>query len=397
MRSLKLIPLSLLTLLAACSQNPHLEVTEPAPAAATTQAVELSSEEDRPIFSPAEDKDRDGTPNKSDLCPDIAGPAENKGCPYDPVADTDQDGVLNEADRCPRVKGPDQNNGCPYDPVLDTDQDGTLNTDDRCPQVKGPVENNGCPFNLAGDRDQDGVLDRQDRCPDLAGPKANGGCPYSDRDGDGLLDQIDACPDVKGPATNNGCPAEKDRDGDGVPDHKDRCPKVPGELAFDGCPSSNDTDRDGIVDDKDACPREAGPKANRGCPYPKEEEKKILVGVMGSLKFDFDEAIITDSSYPALDRLVAFLRKYPSAKLKLVGHTDDVGTDDYNMNLSRERVEAVKTFLVGEGVKADRIQTDARGESEPLVNIQGLEEEELEEAQAQNRRVDMSVRYRAYK
>lgn len=397
MRSLKTLPFLLIILFSACSQNPHLEVTDPAAPAATAEPVNVSNEEDKPLLPPSQDKDRDGTPNNKDACPSVPGPAENKGCPYSPLADSDQDGVINDADRCPTVKGPEQNNGCPYDPVLDTDQDGTLNTDDRCPQDRGPIDNEGCPFSPVGDRDQDGILDGDDKCPDQAGPKANGGCPYSDRDGDGVQDQLDACPDEKGPATNNGCPLRQDRDGDGVPDNKDRCPKVPGEIANDGCPNQDDTDRDGVIDSKDVCPRDAGPKNNRGCPYPKEEEQKVLVGVMGSLKFDFDKAVIKDSSYPALDRLVAFMKKYPSSKLKLVGHTDDVGTNEYNQNLSEERVAAVKAFLVNEGINADRIVTGARGESEPLVSVDGLEDEELEEAQAQNRRVDMSVRYRAYK
>lgn len=336
MRSLPFLLLSVV-LVSACSQNPHLEVAD-APVAATQQ-LNVDPEADAKLTN-------------------VVGSLE----------DQDGDGVL-ASDKCPTVKGPEENNGCPYDAVFDTDQDGVLNTDDRCPAEKGPAENDGCPYSPVGDADRDGTLDHEDSCPDEAGPKANRGCPYGDRDADGVYDHEDACPLEKGPTENRGCPYS----------------------------TVGDYDRDGTLDREDACPKVPGPKANRGCPYPKEEEKRVLVAVMGSLKFDFDKAVIKDESFPALNKLVAFLKKYPNARLKLVGHTDNVGPDDYNQNLSEERVEAVKDYLMEADVAHNRITTDARGESEPLVKIDGLEGTALERAQAKNRRVDMSVRYQVAK
>jgi len=222
----------------------------------------------------------------------------------------------------------------------------------------------------------------------------NDGCPFTDADYDGVWDHIDHCPNLPGPDTNRGCPLERDSDGDFVPDSEDKCPRVPGQIFNDGCPlQERDTDRDGVPDSADACPTVPGPAANDGCPYPKEEERRVLLEAMASLKFDFDRAEIKESSYPSLEKLAAFLRKYPGAKLKMVGHTDDVGTDEYNIQLSRARVQAVKDYLVEKKVFPYRTVVDARGESEPLVNVAGKEGEQLEKARAKNRRVDMSVSY----
>ncbi|TZF99308.1 VWA domain-containing protein (plasmid) [Chryseobacterium panacisoli] len=85
------------------------------------------------------DKDQDGIPNKLDKCPDIAGPAENEGCPW---VESDGDGVIDKDDACPTVAGPPENNGCPWP---DTDGDGILDKDDACPTVPGMPEYNGCP------------------------------------------------------------------------------------------------------------------------------------------------------------------------------------------------------------------------------------------------------------
>jgi outer membrane protein OmpA-like peptidoglycan-associated protein len=143
----------------------------------------------------AKDLDGDGVLDKNDECPEIAGPVENKGCPW---KDTDGDTVLDKDDKCPTVVGHVENNGCPWP---DTDGDKVVDKDDKCPTVAGPVENNGCPW---PDTDGDGVLDKDDKCPTVAGLTAFSGCPDTDKDG--LADQEDACPTVAGPISNKGCP-----------------------------------------------------------------------------------------------------------------------------------------------------------------------------------------------
>ena len=159
-----------------------------------TKAVDLFAGIKIPIYqSKLKDRDNDGIVNEEDQCPDVAGPLENKGCPW---KDSDGDRILDKDDECPNEAGPQENNGCPW---KDTDADGILDKDDACPDVPGTIEHNGCP-----DTDGDGIIDGEDRCPLEPGTPAHKGCP--DTDGDTLADIDDECPTVAGPVTNNGCP-----------------------------------------------------------------------------------------------------------------------------------------------------------------------------------------------
>ena len=159
-----------------------------------TKAIDLYAGLKIPIYQGRlRDKDKDGLQDKDDSCPDMAGPIENKGCPW---KDTDGDNILDKDDQCPNEAGPQENNGCPW---KDTDGDGVLDKDDECPETPGAVEHNGCP-----DTDGDGLVDKDDRCPANAGSLENKGCP--DSDGDTLIDIDDSCPEKAGPVSNNGCP-----------------------------------------------------------------------------------------------------------------------------------------------------------------------------------------------
>ncbi|HEX8575172.1 MAG TPA: DUF5723 family protein [Flavobacterium sp.] len=117
--------------------------------------------------------------------------------------DKDEDGILDKLDKCPEVAGPIENKGCPWE---DTDKDTVLDKDDKCPEVAGPIENKGCPWE---DTDKDTVFDKDDSCPNVAGPVENKGCPWEDTDKDTVLDKDDKCPLVFGTPLNNGCPEVK--------------------------------------------------------------------------------------------------------------------------------------------------------------------------------------------
>jgi outer membrane protein OmpA-like peptidoglycan-associated protein len=169
----------------------------------------------------AKDKDEDGVPDKYDLCkntePKYRRFVDSVGCP----ADTDKDGILDADDKCPDVAGPAQFKGCP-----DADGDGIQDKLDACPNQAGDAKFNGCP-----DTDGDGVSDKDDACPTTAGLAAFGGCP--DTDGDGVEDRNDKCPNLAGAIAGEGCP---DTDGDGVFNNIDKCPDVAGAVANKGCP-----------------------------------------------------------------------------------------------------------------------------------------------------------------
>ena len=114
-------------------------------------------------------------------------------------------------------------------------------------------------------------------------------------------------------------------------------------------------------------------------PIAKENATRLLVF------FDFDKADLKEESLPELDLAATFLREHPEVKVRIEGHTDDVGTDDYNLQLSRRRAEAVKKYLVSKGIDEKRITTVGYGKSQPKVK------DTTPEARAQNRRVEMKI------
>jgi outer membrane protein OmpA-like peptidoglycan-associated protein len=90
------------------------------------------------------------------------------------------------------------------------------------------------------------------------------------------------------------------------------------------------------------------------------------------------------ASEPALDRIALMLTEHPDWRLKLVGHTDSIGTPEDNLDLSRRRAERVKEALAGEhGIAAARLDAEGRGESQPL------DDNGTPDGRARNRRVDL--------
>ncbi len=147
------------------------------------------------------DKDGDGTADKTDKCPDVAGPAKLLGCP-----DTDNDSIADSEDKCPGEAGPADNQGCPY---VDKDGDAVLDKNDKCPEIAGAADNDGCPY---PDTDNDGLVDKEDKCPEVAGLGRYGGCAIPDTDGDSVNDEDDKCPETKGVEERNGCPDEIEKE-----------------------------------------------------------------------------------------------------------------------------------------------------------------------------------------
>lgn len=277
--------------------------------------------------------------------------------------DSDKDGVYDKEDACPNTAGPAENKGCPWP---DTDGDGVLDKDDACPTEAGTL--NGCP-----DSDGDGIKDSEDTCPNTAGIAKFNGCP--DTDGDGIKDSEDQCPNQAG--TLNGCP---DSDGDGIKDSDDQCPRLAGTL--NGCP---DSDGDGIRDQDDTCPQVAGVTANNGCPEIKEEVKEALDLAVKNIQFNSGSDVLKSSSYTSLNQVAELMKENTSFNLKLTGYTDNTGNVDKNLELSKRRAASAKAYLVSQGIDADRLSSDGYGIANPVAD------NKTRAGRAANRRVELEI------
>lgn len=337
------------------------------------------------------------------------------GEPEDP--DRDHDGILNEKDSCPD-KAEDKDNfqdedGCPD---LDNDQDGVLDENDKCPAKKEDrdkyKDTDGCPD---PDNDNDGILDKDDKCPMEAEDKDNfedkDGCPDPDNDKDGVLDKDDLCPtqaeDKDGFEDENGCP-DADNDSDGIIDTEDKCPMVPGVISEKGCPIK-DSDKDGIPDNKDKCPNKPetfnGIKDADGCPDGKAAAKIVegRIVILKKVFFATNKDKILRKSFPVLRAVAGILRANPQVtKISIEGHTDDVGKDEKNLDLSQRRAKSVKTFLVKkQKIDASRLADAGYGETKPLCTkvaelsktrkLKRKNRRKIKACRADNRRVEFLV------
>ena len=298
--------------------------------------------------------------------------------------DADRDGVPDKFDKCPNTpKGVKiDGSGCP----LDSDGDGIPDYLDKCPNtvVGVKVDAAGCPI----DSDGDGVPDYLDKCPDTPnGIKVNAsGCPF-DTDGDGVADYLDKCPNtaagVKVDAT--GCPI--DTDGDGVPDNVDKCPETLRGLKVDanGCPL--DSDGDGVPDYLDKCPNVPGVAANKGCPEIKAEVKKIFAQALLGIQFEAGKDVIKKISNAILDKVVNVMKENPTYNLEINGHTDNQGIPAKNLELSQKRANAVKNYLITNGVDASKLTAKGFGQTVPVNGNKTPIE------RSKNRRVEFKVNF----
>lgn len=140
-----------------------------------------------------------------------------------------------------------------------------------------------------------------------------------------------------------------------------------------------DSDGDGVVDRLDRCPdTPRGTKVNaNGCP-------DILLTLTG-VNFKFDSSVIEPASVRILDEAVATLGKVTDVDVTIVGHTDSVGTEDYNMALSGRRAQAVLSYLLEHGTTAARLTAQGRGEAEPIAS------NDTADGRYRNRRVELRV------
>lgn len=109
------------------------------------------------------------------------------------------------------------------------------------------------------------------------------------------------------------------------------------------------------------------------------------VSLSGDALFDFDKYDLKPEGLGTLDKLAVSLQGVDIASIVVVGHTDSMGSDDYNIKLSYKRAEAVRGYLIGRGVDANKLVSFGKGEREPIAS------NSTEEGRAKNRRVEIQI------
>jgi OOP family OmpA-OmpF porin len=107
--------------------------------------------------------------------------------------------------------------------------------------------------------------------------------------------------------------------------------------------------------------------------------------VLRGVNFDFDKSNIRADARPILDQAITMLKEEGTITIIAEGHTDAVGSDQYNERLSMRRATAVKDYLVRGGISSNRIEIRGLGESQPVAS------NETADGRAQNRRVELRV------
>jgi OOP family OmpA-OmpF porin len=150
---------------------------------------------------------------------------------------------------------------------------------------------------------------------------------------------------------------KKDSDGDGVADQFDKCAGTPAGTAVDGS----------------GCPR----------PPPPAPVAEVAPAVSGweTIQFEFNSSVLKTEAYPVLDKLSSTLRE-SGGKITAKGYASSEGTAAYNLKLSKDRANSVKTYLVNSGVNSSQVTVKGFGEANPVAS------NDTEEGRIQNRRVE---------
>jgi outer membrane protein OmpA-like peptidoglycan-associated protein len=111
----------------------------------------------------------------------------------------------------------------------------------------------------------------------------------------------------------------------------------------------------------------------------------ITLNMPGSVTFGFDKSDVQPQFYPVLDNVASTLQQYNQTVIEVAGHTDSVGSDSYNQQLSQRRAEAVANYLGSRGIMRDRMITVGAGKTRPIAT------NDTEEGRATNRRVEITL------
>jgi outer membrane protein OmpA-like peptidoglycan-associated protein len=309
-----------------------------------------------PNSKPApKDTDKDGKLDSVEKGKDSDGDAKSDVI-ESALTDSDSDGVVDELD------AEDSN------PNNDTDNDGFSNID----ELKANTDPLDPKSIIEKDTDKDGKIDKIEKGKD------------SDSDGKSDIEES----------------AKLDADNDGVVD----------ELDSEDSNPNNDSDSDGVsnIDEKNANTNPLDANSKPEVPkvvennetkqatdlvkkaQVKEDSKKAADEISAILaiehiKFETDSSTLLPEGIETIKKIYVILKKYPNVNLEIGGHTDNVGSPEYNKKLSQERVDMVKKALVEFGIDGTKLSTKGYGESKPLV------ENSSDDNRAKNRRVEFKL------
>jgi len=154
-----------------------------------------------------------------------------------------------------------------------------------------------------------------------------------------------------------------DEDGDGVFDRRDRCADTPANTPVD----------------------------HRGCPVPQypdrvqTEPAQTQVITLSDVLFVFNQSDLTPTAKSELDALMSQFEDADVVSIKVVGHTDNIGSDAYNQALSERRASSVAEYLISQGVAPNKVTSEGKGESQPIAD------NDTDEGRAKNRRVELHI------
>jgi len=189
-----------------------------------------------------------------------------------------------------------------------------------------------------------------------------------DADGDGILDNVDQCPtepeDIDGFEDENGCP-DPDNDQDGILDANDLCP--------------NEAETMNDFEDEDGCPDEAQEETDNI----KVTDDAIILKKM--INFRTGRSDLLPESFPILEDIAMVMKKHPTWKVRVEGHTDSRGNHGRNMTLSQARADSVRNYLINRGVDPARLTTAGYGPDHPIAS------NNTREGRAKNRRTEFKI------
>jgi outer membrane protein OmpA-like peptidoglycan-associated protein len=156
-----------------------------------------------------------------------------------------------------------------------------------------------------------------------------------------------------------------------------------------------DEDGDGVFDRRDRCPGTPAntPVEHHGCPLPQypasvkpvEVVQPEVITLPSDVLFAFNKSDLSPSAKSQLDSLMFKLQLADVVSIKVVGHTDSVGSDEYNQALSERRASSVAAYLLSQGIAPSKLTSEGKGESQPVAD------NDTDAGRAKNRRVELHI------